>query len=231
MKIALCDDDINFIKKFGSVLNEKLLRYSDDFSITEFTSGEKFIAELDKFDAVFLDIDMPEVSGLDVAAYINQNARTLIIFVTSYDELVYSSIKFQPFRFLRKTHLDDELDEAVRSICEKLKTHFITVKTDAGETVIDINNLIYIEVFGHKLVFHCANDFSIKSNGTLSMYEKAKEFGNFLRVHNSYLVNCKYVYSIETSFVIMDDRSQIPLSRHRAVNVKKKFSEYLRSCI
>lgn len=230
MKIALCDDDINFIKKFGSILNEKIMRYSDDFSITEFTNGKEFIAELDKFDAVFLDIDMPEISGLDVAAYINKNARTLIIFVTSYDELVYSSIKFQPFRFLRKTHLDDELDEAVKSICERLKTHLITVKTKDGETVIDINDLVYIEVFGHKLVFHCANN-SIESSGSLSTYEKAKEFGNFLRVHNGYLVNCKFVYSIETNCVIMDDKSQIPLSRHRADNVKKKFSDYLRLCL
>ena len=231
VNIALCDDDVDFLNKFKAVLDEKLLRYSEDFSITEFTSGEKCIAEIEKFDAVFLDIDMPGISGLDVAAYINKNARTLIIFVTSYDELVYSSIKFRPFRFLRKTHLDDELDEAVKSICETLKTHLIIVKTEDGETVIDINNLIYIEVFGHKLVFHCANDHSVKSNGTLSMYEKAKEFEDFLRVHNSYLVNSKFIYSIETAFVIMDDRSQIPLSRHLADNVKKKFSEYLRSCI
>lgn len=230
MKIALCDDDLNFIKKLHSVLDEKISRYTDDFSITEFTNGKEFIAELDKFDAVFLDIDMPEISGLEVAAYINKNADTLIIFVTSYDELVYSSFRFQPFRFLRKTHLNDELDEAVKSICERLKTHLITVKTKDGETVIDINNLIYIEVFGHKLVFHCINDL-IESSGSLSTYEKAKEFGNFLRVHNSYLVNCKFVYSIETSAVIMDDKSQIPLSRHRAENVKSKFSEYLRLCI
>ena len=52
MKIALCDDDINFIQKFGSILNEKIMRYSDDFSITEFTCGKEFIVEIDKFDAV-----------------------------------------------------------------------------------------------------------------------------------------------------------------------------------
>lgn len=231
MKIALCDDDAAFIEKFGGILRGKMPRYFDDFSITKFTSGKLCIAEIDKFDVVFLDIDMPGVSGLDVAAYINENARTLIIFVTSHDELVYSSIKFQPFRFLRKTHLNEELDEAVKSICERLKTHLITVKTKDGETVIDINDLVYIEVFGHKLVFHCANNNSVESGGSLLVYERAKEFGNFLRVHNSYLVNCKYVYSIETACVILDDKTKIPLSRHRAENVKKKFSEYLRLCI
>lgn len=231
MRIALCDDDEKFIKKLGELLRGKMPRYCDDFSVTEFTSGEKCIAVIEKFDAVFLDIDMPEVTGLDVAAYINENARALIVFVTSHDELVYSSIKFRPFRFLRKSHLDDELDEAVKSICDTLKTHFITVKTKDGDTVIDINELVYIEVFGHTLVFHCVNNNTVESGGSLSEYERTKEFGNFLRVHNSYLVNCKYVYSIETSCVIMDDRSEIPLSRHRAANVKMKFSEYLRLCI
>ena len=68
MKIALCDDDAEFIKKFGAVLREKLLIRCEDFSVTEFTSGSECIAQIEKFDAVFLDIDMPEVSGLDVAA-------------------------------------------------------------------------------------------------------------------------------------------------------------------
>lgn len=231
LKIAVCDDDAEFIKLFGKKLREKTARFSEDFSVTEYVSGEKCIGEIDNYDAVFLDIDMPDISGLDIADYINKNSHALIIFVSSHDELVYSSIRFQPFRFLRKSHLDDELDEAVKSVCERLAAQKITILTKSGETVLDLNRLIYIEVFSHRLIFHSDGNEALQSNGSLSACEKKAEFGSFLRVHNSYLVNSKYVYSIETSCVVLDDKTEIPLSRHRAENVKKQFSEYLRTCL
>ncbi|MCM1166590.1 MAG: LytTR family transcriptional regulator [Lachnospiraceae bacterium] len=58
-------------------------------------------------------------------------------------------------------------------------------------------------------MFHCANGKTASSKGTLSAYEKAGEFSGFLRVHNSYLVNCAYVYSIETNYIVTDDKTQI----------------------
>ena len=51
----------------------------------------------------------------------------------------------------------------------------------------------------------------------------------FLRIHKSYLVNCKYIYAIEKGQCILDDGTKILLSRHRAEEVKAAFKNYLRS--
>lgn len=59
---------------------------------------------------------MPGISGFDIATTFSDcDYPVLIVFVTAYDELVYSSIKFQPYRFIRKTHFNEELPECIES--------------------------------------------------------------------------------------------------------------------
>lgn len=231
MKIAICDDDIDFLKRFKAKVTKCLSELSDDFVITEYSSGKKCVSEILGYDAVFLDIDMPDESGLDIADYINHNAAAVIIFVTEHDELVYSSIRFQPFRFLRKSYLDEELPEALRSLVRKMKSRKMTFRTKLGDTIIDIDKLIYIEIFAHQMMFYTLNQEPLEGYGSLSGLERTLSGMDFVRVHNSYLVNCRFIYSIETNKVILDNKKEIPLSRHRAEKVKEKFADYLRRCL
>lgn len=228
MKIAICDDDIVFLRRFKNEVCECLNGISDDYIISEYRSGKACISEVSNYDVVFLDIDMPEVSGLDIANYINKNAATLIVFVTEHDELVYSSLKFQPFRFLRKAYLNDELPEAIHSLIQKVKTKRMTFKTKLGETVIELNKLAYIEIFIHQVMFHIVDSEPLEGYGSLSAFEKLLSPLDFIRVHSGYLVNCKFIYSIETNGVLLDNKVKIPLSRHRAEKVKEQFADYLR---
>lgn len=231
MKIAICDDDIVFLKRFNSQICKCLSNFCDDYVISEYNNGKDCIIHVSDYDVVFLDIDMPEVSGLDIAGYINENATTLIVFVTEHDELVYSSLKFQPFRFLRKSYLNKELPEALNSLVQKVKTKYMTFKTKMGDTVIELNKLIYIEIFIHQVMFHIVGSEPLEGYGSLSNFEKILTPLDFIRVHSGYLVNCKFIYSIETNNVILDDKSRIPLSRHRAEKVKELFADYLRRCL
>lgn len=231
MKIAICDDDIIFLRRFKTKVCEYLNGILDDYIISEYMSGKECISEVSNYDVVFLDIDMPEVSGLDIANYISKNATTLIIFVTEHDELVYSSLKFQPFRFLRKTYLNDELPEAINSLVQKIKTKKMTFKTKLGDTVIDLNKLTYIEIFIHQVLFHIADGEPLEGYGSLSTFEKLLLPLDFIRVHSGYLVNCKFIYSIESNGVLLDNKVKIPLSRHRAEKVKEQFADYLRRCL
>ena len=231
MKIAICDDDTCFLNRFKTKVCTLLSVLSDQFVITEYDNGKQCISEIMDYDVVFLDIDMPDVTGLEIADYINKNASTLIIFVTEHDGLVYSSIKFQPFRFLRKSYLNEELPEALHALAQKIKSRKMIFKTKLGDTVIEIDKLMYIEIYIHQLMFHTLNNDLLEGYGSLAALEKTLVPMDFIRVHNSYLVNCRFIYSIETNKIILDNKEEIPLSRHRAGKVNEQFADYLRRCL
>ena len=93
MKIFICDDE----PKIMSDISAKVRLALPEADISEFTSG-KFLLEAiteNNFDILLLDIDMPEISGLDIAARLTKlENKPLLVFVTSHDELVYDSLQF-----------------------------------------------------------------------------------------------------------------------------------------
>ena len=237
IRVAICDDEPAMLDCFCERISEEFKRQGEDIQISKFTSGQDFLnfQKAEPFDAVFLDIDMPEMSGFDIAERINGIGDTLIVFVTSYDELVYSSLKFRPFRFIRKSYLDIELSETLNSVTAevlKLKgSRKFTFQSKAGETFVDLQNVIYIEIYGHWLRVYIKDDEPLDCYGSLTDFEKQLEKYDFVRTHKSYLVNCKYIFSIEKNQVILDDKTEIPLSRYKTETVKNKFKNLLRSTL
>lgn len=184
-------------------------------------------------DINFLDIDMPELTGFDVAEQIHKrNNDAIIIFVTSHDELVYSSFRFRPFRFLRKSYIDDELQEALTSALYVTEQEYaskgIIFQTKVGTIKTDLNDIIFIEAFNHTVVLHTNKNDTMECKGTLSEYEKNLEKFSFVRSHKSFLVNLKYIYSVRQTEIVLEDKSVIPLSRYKYKEVLSKFNEYLR---
>ncbi len=116
LRIALCDDNMFFLESFKSKLEAELSALQTEALITIFHSGRLFLDQLSEYDAAFLDIDMPGFDGLRVAESVNRINPIPIIFLTAFEELVYYSIRFRPFRFIRKTHIKEELGEAVRAL-------------------------------------------------------------------------------------------------------------------
>lgn len=235
IRTAICDDEPATLDYLHEHITKEFKRQGTEIKIDKFTSGQDFLNahKVEPFDAIFLDIDMPEISGFDVAERIGENA--LIIFVTTHDELVYSSIKFQPFRFIRKTHLDKELSETLTAVNERIskriakrKIHF---QTKERGIYLLVDEIEYIEVYGHWLRVVVNKGDPIECYGSLSELEKQLQPVGFVRTYKSYLVNLKYVYSLERTKVVMDDKAEIPLSRYKTNEVKEKFKEYLRSAL
>ena len=184
---------------------------------------------------VALDIDMPEISGFDIAEQVNNASETFIIFVTSHDELVYSSIKFRPFRFIRKAYLDMELSEVMAAVNEEFikrnaERKFV-FQTKSGEVFVDLAQVEYIEIYSHLLMVHLNDTEILECCGSLSDLEQKLSNNGFIRTHKSFLVNCKYIYSIENRQLLLDDKTAIPVSRYKIESVKEKFRDYLRRTI
>ena len=237
IRVAICDDEPTILDYLYGHISEEFKRQYAEIQIDKFTSGKDFLNahKVEPFNAIFLDIDMPEISGFDIAEKINEIGEPLIIFVTSHDELVFSSIKFRPFRFIRKTYLDNELPEALEAVITEVTkrnsgSKFV-FQTKSGEVLADLGNVEYIEIYGHWLKVHIKDDDPLECYGSLSDFEKLLEKYDFVRTHKSFLVNCKFIFAIEKNQVILDDKTAIPLSRYKNDIVKSKFKNLLRSTL
>lgn len=233
MRIVICDDDAKFANELR-VLAEKGLASFDihpEFSV--YNCGESVISDIPQCDAIFLDIDMPDINGFEIAQKINETGDTFIIFVTSYDELVYSSIKFHPFRFIRKSRLDNELPEVLNALAsaavKRAAGRRFKLHTKTTDVFLNVGEIKYMETFGHWIRVYVSDAECIECYGSLLDMEKQLSELDFVRIHKSYLVNCRYVYSIERGRVILTDKTELPLSRYKSDQVKSKVKNYILS--
>lgn len=232
IKVAVCDDDTMFLNIFQKKLENELNSSGVRYMIDTYDNGEELLASVDCYDAVFLDIDMPGMDGMEVAHHINEQNPIPVLFLTAYDDLVYSSIRFHPFRFIRKTCIDLELREAVQALSayiqEQSVRHPVCFHTSNGNITISLKNITYVEIYGHWMKIYTDKEETIECNGNLTEFEKQwKQFG-FARTHKSYLVNCRYIYSMHRTYVIMDNGLKIPLSRYREKTVREAFETVMR---
>lgn len=233
MRIAICDDDSVFADKLKSMLKETFDGMNVGVDISVYNDGAGFVAGGFGYDAVFLDIDIPGMHGFDIAEQINRDGEAFIVFVTAHDELVYSSIKFQPFRFIRKSHVASELGETAeslnRALLKRMERKRFRLQTRTKEVFLDLDHIEYIETYGHWLRVCVVGGDAPECYGSLTALEQKLAPFDFIRTHKSYLVNCKYIYSIEKGRIILDDGTEIPLSRYKVKEVRTKFGNYILS--
>ena len=234
LRIAICDDDQALLHSYKNRIKALFESKHVDAIIFDYTKGSKLITECKEvpFDLIFLDIDMPEMSGFDVAEKINDiNADTVIIFVTNEEQLVYRSLRYSPFRFIRKAYFVAELSEAIISFLDMyLKRNKTQVfNCINGEIVaINIKDIMYIESNKHKVTVYTQKKDIVTKAKIGELEENLKDFG-FIRVHIGYLINMKYIFSIEKTEIIFVNQKSVPMSRHRTEQVKTEFHKYIRS--
>ncbi|MCH5208905.1 MAG: response regulator transcription factor [Oscillospiraceae bacterium] len=237
IRAAICDDEKAMLENLQKHITTEYKKQDIEIGIEQFISGGELLNahKENAFDVVFLDIDMPEISGFDIAESMNGGENTLIVFVTTHDELVYSSLKFRPFRFIRKAYLESELPETLAAVNAEISKRNagrkFPMRTKTGEVFLDLGSIEYIEIYGHTLRVSIFGGEPIECYGSLGALEEQLSALDFVRVHKSYLVNLKYIFSIERTQIVLDDKTVIPLSRYKSAEVKAKFKNYLRSVL
>lgn len=229
IKIAVVDDEpimVSFIhKKIEGILND----FKIEFEVYDFTNGKSALKDIiaKSFDLVFLDIDMPDVSGMDIANRIRLlDCKSEIVFITHKEDLVYDAVKLSPFRFIRKSQFEEEIYEALDKFVEKMndsKSTYMFNSTE-GKVTVQLIRIRYIEVSSHKLFINGVNRSFIVNGNLKDVEELFYRFG-FIKIHQSYLVNYRYINLIKRKEVVLDNELSLPLSKSNYENVK---IEYMR---
>lgn len=235
--IVICDDDTVFIELLKAYIKREANRLGIDCDIVSYTDGKLLLEQKAmKGDLYFIDIEMPEVSGMDLAAWIKeQNRDTELIFVSNHAEAVFESIRYEPFRFIRKVHLKEELPEAFCELVKKRKKYqdTIVLYTQRKQIVVAKAKIVYVESQAHYLFFHVINgegqESFIRCRGKISDYEPFLMPPDFLSPGKSFLLNCAYIEAFSLKEIVMKTDRHISVSRERKEQVKQLYMQYMRS--
>ena len=222
-KIAVVDDEENDLKLISHHISDFFS--STDIELNTYRDALHFPINV-YFDVLFLDIDMPHVSGLELAKeYKKRHQNALIIFITSHNELVYKACNIHPFDFIRKENLDIEMPDVLEEINYQL-SHLhpsVTFYINGNAYVLKKELILYCESFNHQTEIHFDTS-SITINMQLGDVERTIDSNYFKRVGRSYLVNMKKVTKLEGTTLYLNEHHQIPISRRK----KKLVLEYMK---
>lgn len=234
--IVICDDDRQFLDFFCGELRQELQRLGMENSIFCY-EDDRLLDELNQqqVDVFFLDIDLPQVSGLDLAEAVKKRyPSAVLVFVSNHGEKVFEAIHCQPFRFIRKEYLQQELGEALESIkkLQKTEERSIRLKINNQQIPVFLSNILYVESQAHYLIFHILNrtgqEEELRCRGKISEYEKALRQSDFLMPGKSYLVNCTRIATFSMSELVMCNGDRIRVSREYKEQTKSDYMEYMR---
>ncbi len=233
--IAVCDDQIDHMKRLFQKVQavcEKIPKRFDCHVYDGFLSAERVIDFMSTrpISILFLDIELKGINGFELASRINEEyPETIIIFVSSYENYVFKSFEYEPFRFIRKSHLDDELEPALLAAVDKHLRAGKTFLVDStsGKLEIRHKDILYFESSHNYLVVHTVGGRNYSFRSTLTTLEEKLKGEDFCRIHHAYIVYLPSIKRIEGSAsVIMKDDTTLPISARQKNVFKEAYIEY-----
>lgn len=227
LKIAIVDDERHFLEEVKKILSLISKEEGISFEMDFFQSGVKFLSDFksSEYDAVFLDVDMPKFSGIDIARSIREkNSNIPIIFITQFISFALEGYKVNATRYILKDEkLKESLGESIAHLLRE-KREMVFPLTD-GEKRIFLADLIYIESDLHYLNLYTKNGIYTMRGKLDDLEDKLKEVF-FLRIHQSYLVNLNFVKSMDDSSMKLSIGIKVPISRSRYQDVRSSFFKF-----
>lgn len=193
-----------------------------------------------KVDLIFVDINMPDLSGVDFVRALAD--RPMVIFTTAYSEYAIEGFKLDAVDYLLKpfSFADFSRSAAKANSLFELRNsrpaprdddsealpkdkEYISVKADYKVSLVRIDEIVYLESEGEYVRMHLADGSAITTLFRLKNMEVALPADRFMRVHRSYIVNLRRIKSFVKGRVYLSDDEYIPIGE----NYKEAFQEYI----
>ena len=231
MHLILCDDDNVFLDKLETRIRGMCQKHGIAVGMERYDSSKKMLEGLKDLDTVpvfLIDIDMPEVNGFEVASFLKKwNRECCIGFVSNKDELVFQAFAYHPFFFIRKTHLDEELEPQLLELQKKMGVKVLKIELQTGRQTVEValDTIWFVESEKNYLLFYREKDErgdAVRARMKIAEAEKELEPHGFVRTHKGYLVNMNYVYRLRENEILLLNGKHVPVSRSYLNQVRMK---------
>ena len=208
----------------------------------------KQVLERESIDVMFVDINMPDINGLDFVRSLTN--APIVIFTTAYSEYAVEAFSVDAVDYLLKPFPFEDFKRAFEKASSVVELHkmrreklsleseieaadnerekecdYISIKADYKVTLVKYNTIIYAESVGEYVRLHLNDGSTLTTLYRLKNMESALPSANFMRVHRSYIVNLSRVTSYTRGKIYLDNGDYVPVS----LNYREAFRDYLAS--
>ena len=234
--IAICDDEKYFRIREEQLIKKYMEKKACKCKIDVFNSGKEILdlkKTISQYNIIFLDVNMEEIDGIETAKEIRKITKdAYIVFVTAFVTYALEGYKVDAVRYLLKDDecLEKAINECLETILYKMNydKNKMLFEFQEGKKEIYLEDILYIESNLHKLIFHMAGEDVTK----YTMYARLDDINallqknGFCRIHKSYLVNLRYVESVERYKVAFVNGGRLGISKSRYLDTRNEFVCY-----
>lgn len=232
MNIAICDDDKSIVRQIERLVFDFFVDSEIDFEVYTFTSAKEMLSREAEYDLAFIDIEMPGISGLELAKHLSKrNRHTIIMIVTSFDHYLDDAMELNVYRYISKP-IDKE--RFMNNLAAALKKHLntcrpIPIKNNDEISKVNSCDVIFLSFENRKVRLHTRSDV-IEVSGTLDSRKKQLGEACFYQVSRTHVVNLNYVTSVNKANVILKcdgETYEIKVSSRNYAPLKRAFHAFL----
>ena len=235
IKIAICDDEANIRAYLSSLIQAQ----DCPCEIVEYASAGDCLADTQKIDLLFLDIELAPSSldGMALARKIRERAtvtQPVIIFVTGYERYVFDAFDVGAFQYLLKPVNEEKFAQVFARAVEQIaanrenpqKGRVLTLQSANTSKTVPLDSIYYIESSNHRVELHL-------KDGEFACYAKIGDLelelqNQFFRIHKGYLVNLSYVAGYSKTEVTLTNGVRLLLSKYKYQDFVKAYLHFLK---
>ena len=238
IKCIAIDDEPLALKKLVTYI--KKIPYLELVAECRSAIEAQQVIDQQQVDAMFLDINMPDLNGLDFAKSVEQDHSKgpITVFTTAYSEYAIEGYKANAVGYLLKPYGFDEFEAAAQKVKDimEIRQHALTdVSTDSDDATIyvksdyrivriDISSIIYIEAMSEYLRIYCSDkDKPVIVLLSMKRIEEHLPSSAFMRIHRSYIINLNKILEVKKNHVVLEGDASLPIGD----NYKDTFMNYL----
>lgn len=229
MKIAVVDDSALWRKKTVNYVNRIL---KNDCKVEEFEIGNSFLEYSDKYDIIFMDVEMEGMDGFETTKkYKYKYPKAVVAMLTTHQEMSNRGYLVDAFRYINKENMKEEIREALVSLQnmnrnnKKIEMNIISI----GKIAISENDILYIETEKRNLLVHTRTQDYVSTDSMKEVCEKLEQDG-FFRCHQSYLVNLDEIDTFDDKDIFLTNNETVMLSKRQRKAFRDAFYQRTFSC-
>lgn len=226
---CIIDDNQNDLDRINNMITRECEYNHISYQCDQFTSIHQFDSKK-HYDAIFLDIDMPEENGISFARKINQYIYTKIIFVSHHKQYIHTSMDAHPFHFICKDNLDVSGMRIMKQLFKSLNKDEKSIKVIINniDVPLKLSDIYYIDIDDHLCLAHFYQDnHCVQIRDTISSLNQKLKYDNFIQVNRSTLINFIYIKNVYQNKVILRNNMSIPITAKYLDEFLNSYKNYL----